>query len=66
MEKYSNLSSKIPKLVNPDNFKISENLNLNLNLSKLKPKKLNLNWILLILFIIFSIFFLFNCKKGTI
>jgi hypothetical protein len=66
MENYSNLSSKVPKLVNSKNFKISENLNLNLNLSKLKPKKLNLNWILLFLFLIFSIFFLFNCKKGTI
>jgi len=54
----------VPKLVNPENFKIKEiKLKESLPLPK-GPKKLNLNKILLILFIIFTIFFLYNCKYG--
>jgi len=52
----------VPKLVNPENFKIKEILPL----PKIPkgPKKLNLNKILFILFIIFTVFFLYNCKYG--
>ena len=50
---------KRPKLVNPENF--------NVTLPEQKVKidvKWNLNKILLILFGIFLVFFLYNCKYG--
>lgn len=47
----------IPKLVDPLKFQVPEKISL-------PKKKLNLNKILLIGFIIFSIFFLYNCKYG--
>ena len=47
---------KIPSLVNSDNFN-------KINLIK-SNFKWNLNKILLILFVLFLIFFLYNCKYG--
>ena len=51
---------KVPKLVNPENF---------VAVLPLPPKskvtvKWNLNKILLVLFVLFMIFFLYNCKYG--
>ena len=51
------LSKKTPKLVNAENFVLPE---VTVNI----PKKWNLNKILLILFVLFMIFFLYNCKYG--
>jgi uncharacterized membrane protein YukC len=52
----------IPKLVDPSNFnKINKINKINLNLPK---KKFDINKILLIGFILFTIFFLYNCKYG--
>ena len=51
------LSKKTPKLVNAENFVLPE---VTVN----TPKKWNLNKILLILFVLFMIFFLYNCKYG--
>ena len=51
-------SKMVPKLVNPENFLVTEPV-------KIKNKmKWNLNKILLILFAIFLVFFLYNCKYG--
>ena len=53
-------SKTVPKLVNPENF--IEVLQPEI---KIKNKmKWNLNKILLILFAIFLVFFLYNCKYG--
>ena len=55
-----NLESKnTPNLVNKDHFILPE-IKVKINL----PKKINLNIILLILFVLFTIFFLYNCKYG--
>jgi len=51
------LSKKTPKLVNLENFVVPEIITTT-------PKKWNLNKILLILFVLFMIFFLYNCKYG--
>jgi uncharacterized integral membrane protein len=51
---------KIPSLVNPDNFN-----KVNVITPSTKSNiKWNLNKILLILFVLFLIFFLYNCKYG--
>ena len=51
-------SKTVPKLVNPENFILQPEI-------KIKNKmKWNLNKILLILFAIFLVFFLYNCKYG--
>ena len=51
--------SKItPSLVNPVNFKISKEVPIKV------PVKWNLNIILIISFILFLAFFLYNCKYG--
>ena len=49
----------IPKLVDLSKFNLNSS-------SSLPTKKWNLNKILLIGFLIFSIFFLYNCKYGII
>jgi hypothetical protein len=49
----------IPKLVDPSNFNKINKINLNL-----PKKKFDINKILLIGFILFTIFFLYNCKYG--
>jgi|688.fasta_scaffold2447413_1 hypothetical protein len=48
----------LPKLVNVNNFK------LNVPVEKSKNMKWNLNKILLFLFVLFLIFFFYNCKYG--
>ena len=50
-------TKKIPRLVDPDNFKII------VPTVKIK-KKWNLNKILLVVFILFMVFFLYSCKRG--
>jgi hypothetical protein len=60
MESIMKESKKTPKLTGfkePRIPKIKETVNLT-------PKKWNLNILLLILFIFFLIFFLYNCKYG--
>ena len=64
---------KVPRLVNPENFKnIIEKISkpvktesfAEIKLENIKPVKWNLNKILLILFALFTVFFLYNCKYG--
>ena len=59
-------SLETPNLINPKHLTELKHL-INapeIKLPKIKPKKINLNIIILILFIIFTIFFLYNCKNG--
>jgi hypothetical protein len=49
-------SKGTPSLVNPQNFKVE--------IPKGPPVKWNLNVILIIFFILFLAFFLYNCKYG--
>ena len=51
----------LPKLVNIENFKVEAGIK---NKISSKPVKWNLNKIILILFGLFLIFFLYNCKYG--
>ena len=53
-------TKKIPKLTE---IKLPE-IKLNLKLPNLPDVKWNLNWILILFFILFGIFFLYNCKYG--
>ena len=48
----------IPKLVNPENFKMK------INIPKSKNNFWNRNLIILFLFLAFFVFFLINCKAG--
>jgi hypothetical protein len=54
-------TTKVPKLVNSNNFIVKE-LPSSPPVSVVKPKKVNLNWILLGLFVICTICFLYYCK----
>jgi hypothetical protein len=67
MEKLSKLE-KVPKLVNPENFKNPlpkvEVPEIVQKVQKVTNAKWNLNKILLIGFLIFMLFFLYNCKYG--
>jgi isochorismate hydrolase len=56
------MENKHVNLVN-DKFKVPEKVVLPKNKVS---KKVNLNWIVLLLFILFTIFFLYHCKKGNI
>jgi hypothetical protein len=53
-------SKTIPSLVNPQNFKVE----IPKEIPKGPPVKWNLNLVLIICFILFLAFFLYNCKYG--
>jgi len=59
-------SKLIHKLVNQNHFKVPEPKVPEPKIPvHLPSKKINLNGILLILFILFTVFFLYNCKYST-
>ena len=60
-------TSVVPKLVNSKHFpvKISSPIPPPPPPISLKPKKVNLNWILLVLFVICTVSFLYYCKYKT-
>jgi hypothetical protein len=55
-------TSAVPKLVNSKHFPVPS---VHVPPISLKPKKVNLNWILLVLFVICTICFLYYCKYKT-
>jgi hypothetical protein len=59
---FSKQTRKTPVLVNPENFKIKKVKIDPLDVKKSNSKKLNL--IVFVSFVLFLIFFLWNCKYG--
>jgi hypothetical protein len=56
-------TKEIPRLVNPQNFKIKKPKIIDPEIT-FKKNSWYLNFFLIIIFIVFLIFFLFNCKDG--